>query len=394
MSQPDVVIAGAGPAGSTAAAVLAEQGLRVDVFEKETFPRFHVGESMIPSVNAAIERLGIDLSDEVFYYKGGARFICEEGDLEANFPFAEALPGPPRYSWHVDRVKFDCAVRDAAVGRGANVHHGVSVDGFEANDEGIKVQTSRGEVTGRYFLDATGLNRLVAQKRRAVSPYRHFGKAAVFAHFDGVLQEVVEELGDDHDLRIFMIPDGWIWMIPLMGRRISVGVVLRTQGISIENYDEFIAASPRLSRWTAGATRSQPRITSNFSYKNTAAHGHRYACLGDAACFLDPIFSSGIALAMNGACDVADRLAVALEDGTEGDPDVMAPVYTHLDEGYDAFERMIHRFYHTRMIHNLFLNAPKEGELRASIIGMLGGDVWRTDNTFRQMLLRSRVQPS
>lgn len=385
----DVVIAGAGPGGSTTAALLAGAGCRVLVLEKSEFPRFHVGESLLPVGLSVHARLGIEPDPQSHFFKRGAEFVCEATDRTAQFDFADTLPGPARHAWHVDRALFDTRLRDCAVDRGATVRHGVGVRDFTAHADGVEVETSAGVERARYFIDATGQSRLVARRQRAVVPYREFGRAAAFAHFTGLAPGAWDEIGPG-DIRIMWVDDGWAWVIPLPGDRLSIGRVSRHGGMGPAGLRAYVDNSPMLSRWTAGAERGPTHVVSNFSYRNDAAYGARYACVGDAACFLDPVFSSGVALAMTGAERTADRLLPALAAGGEGDPALMAPVDAHMKRGYAIFAALIDRFYNTRFVDNMIFGVPLDGAFKPGVISVLAGDVWRSDNRFADMLQRAR----
>jgi hypothetical protein len=320
-------------------------------------------------------------------------WLCEESNRVAAFDFGQALPGPPRHAYHVDRSIFDGLVRDCALEHGAEVRHGVVVRDVQTSEETATVVTEGGELTARFVIDATGQGRLLGKRKKSIRPYRHFGKAAVFAHFDGLSDAGLELIGEGNDIRIMMVPDGWAWVIPLPNRRLSIGLVSRLQGLNVEDFENYVANSPLLSAMTAGCAVSKPQMLGNFSFKNTEAYGQRYACVGDAACFIDPVFSSGVCLGMNSAVKAADRLLVALASGTEADPELMIPLQTELNVAYDTFCSMVYRFYNTRFVDNMIFGAPDDGDLKPAVTSVLGGDVWRKDNVFRDMLLRARSQP-
>ncbi len=390
----DVIVAGAGPAGATTAALLAKRGVRVLVLERERFPRFHIGESLLPAGLPVHDELGLSFDDSVLVHKGGARFVCEATQREAAFDFSEGLPGCPTHAWHVDRASFDVALRDRALALGATVRHGVSVESADVSDDEVVVATTAGTERARFFIDATGQDRFLAKKQRSAEPFRVFGKAAVYTHFDGLTDDAMAAIGDGNDIRIVMVDEGWAWMIPLPGRRLSLGLVSQKRGIGESWLDEHLAGSALAQKWTAGAVRGATRVTSNFSFRNTASYGPRFACVGDAACFLDPVFSSGVTFAMRGGSMTADVLARALQDGTEAEPDMLHSVRAEMDRAYATLVAFIDRFYNRKIVENLFFGAPESGDMRSAVVSVLAGDVWRRDNPFQEMLLKARRQPS
>ncbi len=397
MSAPasyDVIVVGAGPGGSSVAALLAEQGVRVLVLEKEHFPRFHIGESLLPASEILESVFGVEQDPNIFLFKRGAQFVNEETGRVQVFDFNDALPGPQRYAWHVDRARFDTAIRDRARSLGAEVRHGVTVTDVRFDEAGVEVVTDgvAGAVErARYFIDASGQGRLLAKKMGSSRPYKDFGKAAVFTHFANLTDAAREEIAPHNDIRIMMVPDGWAWVIPLTGNRLSVGLVRRQPGTKPAHLDEYLASSPLITRLTAGATRLDTHLIGNFSYKNAKPRGARFACVGDAACFLDPVFSSGVTLAIHNAKMVAELLVPALREGREADPDLLNTVGEDMERGYTTFAALIDRFYNTRFVDNMIFGAPEDGALRAGVISVLAGDVFREeDNPFYKMLLSTR----
>ncbi|MEL6187448.1 MAG: NAD(P)/FAD-dependent oxidoreductase, partial [Myxococcota bacterium] len=360
-SARDVVVVGAGPAGCATAILLAEAGHDVLVLEREQFPRDHIGESLLPLGTGVLSRLGLELPETVFRFKRGAQFICEATDRQLDVSFEEAFPGPPRHAWQVNRAEFDMLLRDRARAVGAEVRHGVHVRGVEIQPDHVEVQTTDEVFMGRHLIDATGQGRLMARHAKAVEPFSEFGVAAAYQHFEGVGEEAV---GDHGDIRIMLHHQGWGWAIPLPGDRLSVGLVTRDKGAKPSLVESFVAGSPLLSGWTQGCARTEPRLIGNYSYRNQASYGRRYGCVGDAACFLDPVFSSGVSLALAGAARTADVLGPALEAGRESDPNLLAPVGAEMQAAYTAFASLIGRFYHTRIVDNLFFGAEEGADFR------------------------------
>ncbi|HEY0135772.1 MAG TPA: NAD(P)/FAD-dependent oxidoreductase [Nannocystis sp.] len=389
----DVIIVGCGPAGSTAANLLAQAGRDVLVLERESFPRFHIGESLLPIDLPLFDRLGLEIDARDFKFKQGAEFLDERTGEFAFFSFADALPGTPSHAWQVERAVFDDTLARQAIARGAQVRFGEAVTGIDIETDEVRVRTASGEHRGRFLFDATGQDAWLARRARSVAPIREIGRAAVFTHFEDLSPAAVAEIGSQGNIKVLMVEDGWHWVIPLIGGRLSVGLVKWRGKLDEAALEAALAASPVIQRLTAGARRGPTRTIANWSYKNLRPHGPRWSCIGDAAAFLDPVFSSGVSLAMLGAERAVDLLLPALASSTEADPGLMGPWSTYMQPAYDTFEQLIRRFYHTKIVAHLFFAAEPDPALRRGLISVLAGDVWRRDNPFQTMLETSRLQP-
>lgn len=386
----DVIVIGGGPGGSCAAALLSRAGHDVLVVEREKFPRFKIGESLLPVCLPVLERLGIESDPEAFVFKRGAEFVCERTDRSAVFDFGEALDGPPRHAWQVDRAGFDRQLADRAAELGARFAYGEKVRRVEFQEDAATVTTDAGSHSARYVIDASGQNRLLARQLGTAEPILRFGKTAAFVHFDGLSDAAMADIGEGNDIRIMMVPQGWGWLIPLPHRRLSVGIVSKDDVPAKKLIDDYIADSPLIRKWTQGCNVSEPQGARNFSYRNREPAGSRFACIGDAACFLDPVFSSGVSLAMVGAQSVADRLSAALTEKTEAEPSLMDEHTAWMEGGIRTFASMIDRFYNTHFIEHFIFGPAVAGVIQREIVSVLAGDVWRSDSGFAQMLLRSR----
>jgi len=388
----DVCIVGAGPAGTTAATLLARDGHRVVVLDKARFRRFHIGEALLPINLPVFERLGFEPTRDRYVYKQGADFVDQTNGRISEFPFAEGLEGTPDHAWQVERSIFDAELVRIARDAGADVTMDARASEVTFGDDDVGVRPESGTpLRARYLIDATGQDAFLARRRRTVEPVKGFGVAAVFCHFEDLSDEAFAELERTGNVKILRVEDGWRWAIPMRGNKLSFGVVVRETGVRVEMLDEALQGWELMRGLTAGARRTaEPRIIRNFSFRNTEPAGPRWGCVGDAACFLDPVFSSGVPLAMLSAELTADAVGAALRDGTEARPDLLDGVRAHMDRGYAAFATLIDSFYNTRIVENLFFYDDPEPEMRAGLITMLAGDVWRTDNRFQNALLGGR----
>ncbi len=391
--QYDVAVIGAGPSGSTAAHLLAQAGARVLVIEREEFPRFHIGESLLPASLDAFARLGFVPTAKEHVRKAGAEFYDEARGQTATYLFSDQLGGVAEHAYQVDRATFDLGLLELAIAAGANVHQGERVTGVELDEARPLVRTDKGAYAARYVLDATGLDSFFGYRLESRRRIEEFGLGAVFRHYGELRPAIAAELSHLGNIKVLFIDEGWLWAIPLGEGRLSVGLVTRRKGLKNEWLDEAIAASPELRRVLEGARAEGPqRRLASFSFFNERSHGPRWCCIGDAACFLDPVFSSGVTFAMVGAGMTVDTLLPALRRGDEGNADLMVEHTERMKAGYDVFATMILAIYRRRLLPGLFFTTEQKSELRQGLTSILAGDVWRTDNSFLEMLQRSRLR--
>ena len=336
------------------------------------------------------DRLGFSPSRAGYLRKAGAEFFDESTGEFTEFSFGDALDGRLDHAYQVERARFDHELAELAGAAGAELRFGVRASGVEIGADGVVVKAEGGSERARFLIDATGQDALLGHKRRSLEPIRGFGVLAAYTHFSDLDPGARAELEATGNIKILVRDGGWAWVIPLAGGRLSFGVVTRKRGAGPSLVDEALAESPLMQRLTRGATRGDARLTRNFAYVNRESHGARYACVGDAAGLLDPVFSSGVSLAMLGAEAVADVLAPALDEGREAAPALLEAAAAKNHAAYESFGSLIHRFYHTHLVRHFFFHPKPEAQLRAGLISLLAGDSGRADNSFEAPMLSGR----
>jgi flavin-dependent dehydrogenase len=392
MQRPyDVIVAGGGPAGSTAATLLAQYGYRTLLIECGRHPRFHIGESMMPRIGPIMQRLNVDWSENNLL-KSGADFIDEKYGKQVFFP----LQG--RYkTFQIERSAFDAKLFANAAEHGVETHQQEKVLHVDCREDGVSVGTERDVYQGRYFIDATGRSALMGRKHGAVKRLENLGRYAVYRHYRLADSPAVERLFATGNVEIVLNDIGWHWAIPLTGKRLSVGLVVQKDAPPGTSRDDLfhasLAASPLLSALLQNAEAlGDIRAEADFSYLNRQRYGLRYACCGDAGGFLDPVFSSGFFFAVKTAEMVADRLHQAFNAGREADPELHAADDGAYLDGFQTMHCMIERFYRSGLVHNLFFEADRQERVKQDITAILAGDLWQPDNAFQRGLLQGRRQ--
>ncbi|HJX26145.1 MAG TPA: NAD(P)/FAD-dependent oxidoreductase, partial [Chthoniobacterales bacterium] len=320
----DVAIIGGGPAGSTAATLLARAGRRVIVLEREKFPRFHIGESLLPFSTQAFDRLGVrEKLDRTFIPKFGGEIISSCGSRGVRFYFKGGYRSNRDRAYQVTRSEFDKLLLDHSRENGAEVREETTVKNITFSDEDVKldIETSAGAtavIEASYLIDCSGRQTVIGNFFNLKKTYDHLQKFSVFAHYENV-----DRLpGIDSTLiRMVRGVDRWFWMIPLTEKRISIGVVMDTAAFRATKLapeaalEKFIAEQPLMADRMRNAERVSPVYSAgDYSYRNKKLFGDRWLLAGDAAGFIDPVFSSGVFLAIMSAEKAADTIDEVLRD--------------------------------------------------------------------------------
>ena len=371
----DVIIAGGGPAGTTAATLLVQYGYRVLLIERNQHPRFHVGESMLPKSDAIMKRLGIKW-EVGNLTKGGADFIDESTGKHTFFP----LKGKYR-TFQVDRAVFDKRLFDNTVQQGVEAHENEQVIDVQCTENQVLVKTSQTRYLGRYFIDATGRDTLMGKQHQSLEKINHFGKFALYQHCKLALSPITQDLFSTGHAKILLCDIGWLWCFPMTEGRVSLGLVVQknaTKGLKKQIlFDQYMQGSSYISQLLEGSKAvSGLMIEADFSYQNTQRYGQRFACCGDAAGFLDPVFSSGFYFALKTAERIADQLHQGLLTGTEGRYDLQEKGDEIFQSGFKTVYLMIERFYGSNLVQNLFFESEREQNIKQDIIAILAGDLW------------------
>jgi flavin-dependent dehydrogenase len=378
----DVIIIGGGPAGSTTATLLAKKGFDVLLLERERFPRFQIGESLLPFNNDIFQRLGIleQLEKGDFVPKYGAEFITGDGSLGYTFRFDQNLPAPHDRAFQVTRAKFDELLMKTAGEAGVVVRQETNVTGVDLSDpKRALVTTASGEtLEARFVVDASGHAAFLGNRLGGRTQIEQLKSVATFAHYRNVPRPPGREGGN---IVVVVLRDAWFWMIPITPEIMSVGLVasrdhVKSCGLRPEELlERTIRGTPYTAQRMKDAERvGEVRTRKDFSYAMEHIAGENFACAGDAAGFLDPIFSTGVYMAMKSAGLVADGIEAWLR---QSDMRPLRAYERSFQKAVGRYLRFVAQFY-TRPFLELFLHPhPRFGLIKA-IVRVLAGDVWGT----------------
>jgi flavin-dependent dehydrogenase len=380
----DVIVAGGGPAGSSVANFLRQRGRSVVVLERARFPRFHIGESLLPFANDLWRELGVfETMNQRYLHKPGAKFIHEESGDEFTYYFDTAIrPGRP-YAFQVKRAEFDLMLLERAMELGAVVRQETAVSDLAVEADGVVVTCDgAARLRGRMFVDATGRDALLANRRRLkVADDLVTTNVAVHATFKGIARDPGPDGGN---IILGLFDGGWYWRIPFHDGDTSVGFVFEksftklNRGASAEEmFWKAVELLPRMKQSLSGITEQVEPVLSqaNWSYRCKRFYDERTLLVGDAAAFVDPLFSTGVLLAVNGARFAAQAIDDAIRDG-----DYRAERFAAYQEkcvaGMDLFKHLVHEFY-SENLRNVLMTSAVNPTVCAIVTSMLAGDVYK-----------------
>ena len=383
----DALILGGGPAGATAAAVLASQGRNVLVVEREQFPRYKVGESLLPYCYFPLERIGMieKLRASSFVKKYSVQFAAMDGRISTPFYFFQHFDHAASQTWQVVRSEFDQMMLDNAVEKGARVLMGATAKRLLTDDgrcEGLVVE-SGGEmfpIRAPVTIDCGGRHGFAATELGWVVPDPRLNKVAIWTYFKGALRDSGH---DEGATTVAYLPGkGWFWYIPLPEDTVSVGVVaerdyLYREGKDLQAvFDREVKANRWIEDHLAPGLQCEPiRVTAEYSYRSRYCAGDGLVLAGDAFTFLDPVFSSGVLLALLGGERAAHAVDAALE-ARDVRAERFADYGADLCAGVEAMRKLVYAFYEETFSFGRLLKSRPDlrGDLTDCLIGNLAKD--------------------
>jgi flavin-dependent dehydrogenase len=404
----DVIVMGGGPAGSSVASMLAREGRQVILFEKEVFPRHHIGESLMTDTYWTFRRMGLldKLKASPFVRKYSVQFANAAGKESRPFYFFESVHHESAVTWQVTRAEFDKLLIDHAADSGVTVHQGVLVKQvlFEGDQAvGVEVQMqdgSREKFFAKVVVDATGQAAMLSNKFRWRVRDPKLKKAVLYSYWKGAHREPDLNGGATLVLRTEKGSNGWFWYIPLENDVTSVGIVAdpeylvqgRGQDLAKIYQEEIDKCEPCRKRVEGGERVDKIYSILDYSYRSKQNAGNGFIIIGDAYGFLDPIYSSGVLLALK----MAELAADAIHDAFNHDDfsqERLGQYQAKLDRGIESMRKLVYAFYNEGFSFSGFLR--KYPDERVHIINLLIGDVFRegVDQVYTPMAEFAEIPP-
>ena len=387
-STADVVVIGGGPAGATTSTLIAQAGYKVRLFERMRFPRFHIGESLIPETYWVLKRLNMleKMKKSHFVQKCSVQFVSQHGRLSEPFYFTDHNPDECSQTWQVRRSEFDMMMLNNAREHGVAAEEGVRVREvlFEGDCAiGVHIQHEDGreeKVHAKVVVDASGQTAMIGNKFGLLEKDKDLKKGAVWTYWKGAYRDQGRDAGATIVLQT-KNKEGWFWYIPLHDDVLSVGIVKPFDKLFEGNrdreviYNEELENCPEVKRRIAGATRcDQYHATKDYSYKSTAASGNGWVLVGDAYGFLDPLYSSGVLLALRGGSVAADSIIEGLRIGDTSAAQ-LGKWKTEFDTGMARMRRLVMEYYNGFSFGRFVKAHPHlKGHLTDLLIGNLFND--------------------
>ena len=384
----DVLIIGGGPAGSTAAALLAQQGRNVVLLEKEHHPRFHIGESLLPLNLPLFDQLGVRAEiEQIGMLKYGAEFVSSYHNKSITYEFADALDKSLPFSYQVRRSEMDHVLIKNAARRGANIFEGQRVTAVDLSDDSsvlVSAKTQQGETRqwrARFLVDASGRDTFLADKFGIKEKNSKHKSAALYGHFEGAKRHSGSAEGN---ISLFWFDHGWFWFIPLRDGTTSVGAVcwpyyMKSRKTSpTQFFLDTIALCPALvERLSDARLVTDATATGNYSYMAQRMTGKNYIMLGDAFAFIDPVFSTGVLLAMNSAFVGAETIATCLDRPRDA-PQALRKFEQRVRGGLRTFTWFIYRLT-VPSLRDMFMAPGNPFGIQEGVLSLLAGDVFRKE---------------
>lgn len=386
MKKHDVLIIGGGPGGSVAGSVLSQKGLDVGIIEREVFPRFHIGESLLPASMPLFKEIGFydALNNGKYIAKWGARFIDYKTEDEIYFGFADGLNPEIPMAFEVPRADFDQDLLNHAKKSGAQIYQPETVKQIHLKENGVHLITDKDEYEADYLMDISGRDSLLGKKLNMREANKTLNNVAVFSHYKNVKRQPGHNEGD---IIIGLLPNrSWTWLIPFKGEVTSVGVV-RSQHIfdGEDNWSDYLdrtlKESSTVKDYLQHAERGmETQRIGNYSHTCERFFGDRWILAGDAALFLDPIFSSGVHMSVSSSKMAAEALWQLFPKKESFQKSGVGAQYeAKVRLGAKRFYGIISMFYKDDFISNMTKTLQREN-MRKGFTSLVAGDVWNEDN--------------